>query len=578
MPQQTPAAPREALSKPGAEPQPPRQELSPPTPNPTPKPMVKPMVKPALKPTPKPRCQVSPRAQTLPQPTPADAILQATGEETMSQARPRDQVSSRNLQSVGAFSRENARLTAKLTPPRDPRPPLHTPALPPRAIPEHAATGVKSPLDSFPENSPALGDDEAKMSPALPASPARNDASALSQAREEATPLEPSSLPTLPAPMASRPRAEARHRPARGKKPATGAIRPPESRPESFAAGKRSGGDAFALSLAASAAPQNHPPDSAASEQVASKSVVSEQSVSERAVSGRAVSERDDCELDVSQSVVSEQSVSERAVSKSFVSEPAALKPVAFKSEASLSPSDAPRTSASAPNSRAPKAKPAAAREGLARAEEPPEQSLKRLARRNATLWRILTALSLVLAPQALFLSFWFFALREEPTSRYFAVAADGRLWPADDLSEPSLNSQALLNWTAETILSVLGLNHARWRYDLMAHYGDFSAEAFASFAQDARSAARLQRLKDEKLTISATLAGPPVLVGQNRERGALSWIIQTPLALSYQSSKGTVGSERITALAVAQRVDRHRAPKGVIIRALSLAQTSENK
>jgi intracellular multiplication protein IcmL len=183
-----------------------------------------------------------------------------------------------------------------------------------------------------------------------------------------------------------------------------------------------------------------------------------------------------------------------------------------------------------------------------------------------------LTKLSLALAIAALAgLALAACMLIFPPEPKYFAVTADLRVLEMPPLSEPVVSDQAILNWSAEVLAKSLSLNFLTFRRTLAEVRGDFDSRGYDSYVKALDEAGHLKKIEAERLSLSCVVDGAPVVVDKGLERGVMTWRLETPLTLSFESSSGVVATQRLVAETLVRRAPTTSTPRGVVIRQVIL-------
>jgi intracellular multiplication protein IcmL len=166
------------------------------------------------------------------------------------------------------------------------------------------------------------------------------------------------------------------------------------------------------------------------------------------------------------------------------------------------------------------------------------------------------------------------FALKEKE-SRYFAVSSDLRLIEMRALTEPQVSSQALLNWTSETVTKTLSLDFLYWKKKLMEVRGSYDPDGFRTLVNSLEDGGHLEKIRLERLSLSAVPSDAPVIVSQGIKNGRMTWKVELPLIISYQSSAGIAATQRLLAEVWVERVTSSANPLGIVIRQLVLGKTT---
>jgi intracellular multiplication protein IcmL len=188
----------------------------------------------------------------------------------------------------------------------------------------------------------------------------------------------------------------------------------------------------------------------------------------------------------------------------------------------------------------------------------------------NRRLFKVLMFLCPILLV-SLLLNAWQVVARPEP--RYFAVTRDLRIIEMPPLSEPVVESKSLTNWAGDVVIRALSLNFLTWRQTLSDLRGEFDPGGFESFMSSLKSGGHLEKIEKERLSLSALISGAPVVTMSAVKGGVMTWKMEMPLVLSYESSTGVVASQKLLAEVVVQRTETSRNPRGVVIRQIVLTK-----
>lgn len=157
------------------------------------------------------------------------------------------------------------------------------------------------------------------------------------------------------------------------------------------------------------------------------------------------------------------------------------------------------------------------------------------------------------------------------PTPVYYAATPDLRIAKLTPLDKPVLTEQGLLNWTVEVVTSSISLDFVHWREKLQSMHPNFSNDAFTSFTQSMTDAGILKLIQEKRLNLSSVVTQAPVITKSGIINGIMSWQIQFPLLLSYESSKGVELTQNLVAEVIISRASTVTTPKGVVIKQLIL-------
>jgi intracellular multiplication protein IcmL len=142
-------------------------------------------------------------------------------------------------------------------------------------------------------------------------------------------------------------------------------------------------------------------------------------------------------------------------------------------------------------------------------------------------------------------------------------------------LSEPAISDQALLNWTSQAVTSALSLDFLHWRQKLMETRKNFDSKGFESFVRSLEAEGHLKKIQSERLVLSCVTAEAPVIISSAIVNGKMSWKLEMPVIISYQSSTGVNATQRLLAELLLERTETYRNPRGVVIKQLVLSKNT---
>lgn len=161
--------------------------------------------------------------------------------------------------------------------------------------------------------------------------------------------------------------------------------------------------------------------------------------------------------------------------------------------------------------------------------------------------------------------------IAKQPTPRYFAATPDLRLAPLIPLDKPVLTQQGLLNWVTETISNAVSLDFLEWREKLSRTREHFEEAAYKSFLASLQSSGILDMIRDKRLSASAVVTRAPVISASGLVGGIMTWKVEFPLILSYESSQGVESTQRLMATVLVARAATVSTPRGVVIQQVVL-------
>ncbi len=165
--------------------------------------------------------------------------------------------------------------------------------------------------------------------------------------------------------------------------------------------------------------------------------------------------------------------------------------------------------------------------------------------------------------------SIYLYVTRPKPV--YYAVTPDLQVAKLVPLNKPVLSEQGLINWTADVVTSSISLDFLDWREKLQSVKPNFSNEAFASFTKSMTDAGILKMIQEKRLNLSSVVKQAPVITNSGIINGVMSWKIEFPILLSYESSEGVELTQELLAEVIVSRASTISTPRGVVLKQVVL-------
>lgn len=159
-----------------------------------------------------------------------------------------------------------------------------------------------------------------------------------------------------------------------------------------------------------------------------------------------------------------------------------------------------------------------------------------------------------------------------KPNPKYFAQTPDLRITELVALDQPYITQEGLVNWMAETVSRTLSLDFLHYRDTLMAVKDNYTDNSFNELIASLKSNGTIEMIKEKRLSASVSVEKAPVITNSGVISGVMSWKLEFPLVVTYESSSGTNNAQHLVATVIVQRADTLTNPKGVVIKQLLLA------
>lgn len=149
------------------------------------------------------------------------------------------------------------------------------------------------------------------------------------------------------------------------------------------------------------------------------------------------------------------------------------------------------------------------------------------------------------------------------PSDRYFATTADGRLVEMVPLNRPNLSQAALLSWVAQAATEVMTFGFHDYQRRLQKASRHFTSRGWESFTAALQSSRILETVQAKQQVVTATPRSAPVLIQEGLMQGTYKWVIELPLSVTYQAGIATRTDSLLVTLYV-ERVPTLENPQGV--------------
>jgi len=153
-----------------------------------------------------------------------------------------------------------------------------------------------------------------------------------------------------------------------------------------------------------------------------------------------------------------------------------------------------------------------------------------------------------------------------QPSPRYFAVTDDLRIEQMRALDKPAISQSGLFSWVTQKVTETLSLDFLHWRDTLMEVKPAYTEDAFSELIGSLKNSGNLEMIQKKKLIMSATVQRSPVVKAKGVVNGRLTWKLQFPIKLTYESSERVVSSQQVMCNVMVRRVPTIEHPRGVNI------------
>jgi len=166
-----------------------------------------------------------------------------------------------------------------------------------------------------------------------------------------------------------------------------------------------------------------------------------------------------------------------------------------------------------------------------------------------------------------------------QPTPKYFAQTPDLRITEMVALNEPYVTQEGLTNWVLSVVMKTLSLGFTDWKLKLTEVQPDFFEKSFSEFVSSMKTAGTVELVESKRLTMNPSPKSSPIISAKGlNESGVMSWKIEFPIIISYESSQGVFLNQALKAEVLVERVSVLDSARGVKIRQLILKPDQSGK
>lgn len=150
------------------------------------------------------------------------------------------------------------------------------------------------------------------------------------------------------------------------------------------------------------------------------------------------------------------------------------------------------------------------------------------------------------------------------PQPDFFVDAPNGAVSEIFPLTEPNVTPSSLVKWATQAATSAYTIDFFNYQDNIDALREYFTVDGYQQFLAALDAGGVLDRIKADKLIVSAVATNTGVILSEGELRGAYTWRIQVPLLLTYQGASTTSTQKNIAVTMLVTRVSTDEAPKGI--------------
>lgn len=151
------------------------------------------------------------------------------------------------------------------------------------------------------------------------------------------------------------------------------------------------------------------------------------------------------------------------------------------------------------------------------------------------------------------------------PQPLYFASDNEMRLAPMTPLSEPQMSQGGLLNWAANSVAATFTYDFRNWKNQFDSVRDRYTKKAFNELLESLKVGS-LAMVVEKRYVASCVATSTPIISKEGVLDGIQTWIIKTPITITYESSEGIENQQQLEVKMIVQRCDTSTNPRGVQI------------
>ncbi|MBQ7584636.1 MAG: DotI/IcmL/TraM family protein [Desulfovibrionaceae bacterium] len=186
-------------------------------------------------------------------------------------------------------------------------------------------------------------------------------------------------------------------------------------------------------------------------------------------------------------------------------------------------------------------------------------------------------ALSLVLSLGLCLVGLLALALKENHPV-YFGMNQAMQILPMYPLKEPMHTDQALKSWAAQATIDIFNLDFVHYREQLGHMRQYFTKKAFQSFSGSLKTEGHLKILAQYRALMHGVCTGPPIIVAQGILDNRMTWELEVPFQLAYETSEKILSNQHFTVRLRIQRVSTAEYVQGLAISQMIVLKTNPHK
>ncbi|MBQ7617388.1 MAG: DotI/IcmL/TraM family protein [Desulfovibrio sp.] len=157
----------------------------------------------------------------------------------------------------------------------------------------------------------------------------------------------------------------------------------------------------------------------------------------------------------------------------------------------------------------------------------------------------------------------------------YFGLNQEMQVLPLYPLSEPLYTDAALTSFANQAASAIFTLDFLHWREQLAALRIYFTKRAYLDYRKSLRDEGHLGILTQYRALMHGATLGVPIIVASGLLDQRMTWELEIPFALSYETSERILSEQKFILSMRIQRMSTAEYVKGIAICQLVVAKES---
>lgn len=154
-----------------------------------------------------------------------------------------------------------------------------------------------------------------------------------------------------------------------------------------------------------------------------------------------------------------------------------------------------------------------------------------------------------------------------KPETKYFATNENMRVVELTPLNESLVTDSGLQNWTAQAISEMFSYDFNNFRENFTDAREYLSEDGYKKLLKSVQDSGNLEMVREERLvSIAGVDPSRVVIVNRGVLKGRMTWKVEAPLSITYESSKGVEHTQELIGTILVQRTSEINNPRGIQI------------